>query len=163
MSVPRRGRGWVQVPPGSTRRRRARKRGRASAAATRRPTDPRAAASAAAAPRPAARGCGGAGATHPGGPDLARRGAGAGARAPGGAPRLPRGACHRPRPVRWQSLAPARDCCNGRDRPWGPLVHVSETGPELGRHARIFPEPVQLPGSKIRIRKAGPEKSLFPA
>ena len=49
----------------------------------------------------------------------------------------------------------------------GPLVRVSETDPELGRHARVFPEPVQLPGSKIRARrapgKAGPEKNLFPA
>ena len=47
-------------------------------------------------------------------------------------------------------------------RPW---VRVSETDPEPGapwaRHARVFPEPVQLPGSKIRICKAGPEQSLF--
>ena len=45
-----------------------------------------------------------------------------------------------------------------RDRPWGPWVRVRETGPEPGapgaRHARVFPEPVQLPGSKIRAWRA---------
>ena len=56
-------------------------------------------------------------------------------------------------PLPWRG---GRDCCNGRDRPWVPLVRVSETDPELGRRARVFPEPVQLPGSKIRICKAGP-------
>ena len=51
-----------------------------------------------------------------------------------------------------------RDCCNGRDRPWGPLVRVRETdlepGALWGRHARVFPEPVPWPGSKIRAPRA---------